>query len=188
MLHKEYRRTPKKNFNENVQKYINFHGLTDSQIDYKLLYQVRNTLPDRIEIAILKNNGYKLFFEEKQVSLRNRHYGYSQKKSYCLLISDGNKSTIIKDYETFLNDYYYNNKIILNDEFKNLDYIAELFGEFKPKKKKIERKQFRFSLTDEEHKIVKEFVKKLKKTLQTRAEKVIIPETKNNNYEEEIIG
>lgn len=173
MKHKIYNRTPKRDFKEQVKRYINENKLTDSLIPYEFLYQVRGSLPYRIEIGTMNNK--RFVFEEKKICLRNRHYGYKKQKrlTFNLLLTDGKTSELIKDYETFLNDYYYTNQIVLNPKF-NLDKITELFGE-KQKIEKIERKQFRFSLTDEEHEYVKEFIKRLKNHLKTQKETIIKP-------------
>lgn len=177
MKHKVYNRTPKKDFKEQVKKYIDENKLNDSLIPYAFLYQLRGTLPERIEIGQYENK--KLIFEEKKICLRNRHYNYKDKLriTYNLMLSDGNNSILIKDYDTFLNDYYYSGsgKITLKEKYNNLDVIAMLFGIMQKDKKKIERKQFRFSLTDEEHEYVKIFVKRLKQHLQDKSERIIRP-------------
>ena len=144
----------------NADNYIAEHKLTDSFIDKKFLYQVRPTLPERKEVGTTEN-GIKIYFEETQGSLRNRHYGYKNKvTSWNLIYVENGQAKIANekwlegqiidfaddfDIDT-LKDFLKNN----NRQFNALD------------KQKCGRKSISIWVTDEEYEYVMKFLKKLR--------------------------
>ena len=145
----------------NADSYIAEHNLTNSFIDKKFLYQVRPTLPEKKYVGVT-NTGIRLYFEETQGSLRNRHYGYKNKvTSWNLIYVDlngipqkvnekwleGQIIDFIGDFDIdTLKDFLKNN----NRRFNALD------------KQKCGRKSISIWVTDEEYEYVMKFLKKLR--------------------------
>ena len=157
----------KKHNLEEKSKYIEENNLADSHIPIEFLWQVRGTVPIRKEIGRYADSNSVLFLEETQGSLRKRHYGYTQAKttSYNLLYSDGTKGTLINDYKVFLNKYD-TADLMLNGGYTVDDIINFLKYDNKHKLKHIYqrtgRKQRNYFLDDEEHEMVKTFVKRMR--------------------------
>lgn len=147
--------------------YVKRNNLVDSHIPIDFLFQVRGTKPMRKKLGEY-TNGAILLLEETQGSLRLRHYGYAAKEkkvTYNLLYSDGVKSTLIKDYKTFLNKYD-TSDLILNGNYTIDDIVEFLKYDNKRKTKhvyaKSGRRQRNIYVTDEELIYVKEFIKRMR--------------------------
>ena len=148
-----------------VDEYIKNNGLENSYIDKKILYQYRPTMPDIKFVA--STSDFIVMFEETHGSLRNRHYGYDGKDkekptSYNLLFIDKDGNTRLFTYD----DIKKIENLKLRNNYTVIDIERFLNTDNKRKNglsyKKTGRKQVLFYVTDEEKKILKEFLAKLR--------------------------
>jgi len=147
------------------QNYIKEHNLEDSYIDKKILYQYRNVIPERMLLATSRDNKYKIFFEETRGSLVKRNYGKSEKvTSWNLLISNNKMSNkITKENINVLLKF---DNFIFYDGYSKItliDFINKNCKRFNGlEKKEIEMKNKSIWCNDEEFKLIKEFLRKLR--------------------------
>lgn len=152
---------------ETINKYLKKNKLQDSYIPARLLFQVRNTLPMRKIVGNINGTG-KLFFEETEGSLKNRHYKYNGKgepSSWNLLYDEGFGASLITKEEF----YKIKDKIIItnNTNIITLDFLENFVNTVTKRKnpftwKPSENKQRNIYVTDEEFKYVKIFIKKMR--------------------------
>ena len=152
-----------------VDEYIKLNGLENSFIDKRILYQYRPTLPE-IKI-VASTSDFIVMFEETHGSLRNRHYNYKNQNkpsSYNLLfIDDKNKKDGNINVRLFTYDDLNKIKDLkLMNGYTDIDIERFLNTDNKRKNglsyKKTGRKQVLFYVTDEEKRILKEFLEKLR--------------------------
>lgn len=146
-----------------VDEYIKLNGLENSFIDKKILYQYRPTMPDIKFVA--STSDFIVMFEETHGSLRNRHYGYNgqnKPSSYNLIIVDKDGNVRLFTYD----DLKKIENINLMNGYTDIDIERFLNTDNKRKNglsyKKTGRKQVLFYVTDEEKRILKEFLEKLR--------------------------
>lgn len=139
--------------------YIKNNSLEQSYIETKVLWQCKPLLPE-VKIVGKDENNNIIFFEETSGSLQKRHYGKFEKaNSYNLLVNNGNETKkITKQYlnQAVINfNKGYDMELLLNFIENNNPCFNALDCE--------KKNSYRFSLSDKEYLIVKEFIDKMRK-------------------------
>lgn len=146
---------------DNIPKevYIKKNHLENQFISETDLYYVRPDLPEKKEVGTCGND--IIFFEESRWSLQQRHYGYTNKPMawnlLCMRCNDRPKR-VTKEYVNTHNIEYfegYNDKILL-------DYIKSKAPIYNRKKQTVPKRVRSYRATEEEHKLLTEFLKRLR--------------------------
>lgn len=151
---------------ETINEYLKKNNLQDSYIPARLLFQVRNTLPARIIVGNINGTG-KLFFEETEGSLKNRHYkGKDNPSSWNLLYDEGFGASLITKEEF----YKIKDKIIIINSNFTIDILENFVNTVTKRKnpftwKPTENKKRNIYVTDEEFRYVKIFIKKMRERI-----------------------
>lgn len=146
---------------DNVPKevYIKKNHLENAFISQTDLYYVRPDLPEKQEVGTCGQD--IIFFEESFWSLQQRHYGYTNKPSaWNLLCMRGNDKPkrVTKEYVKNHNIEYFDG---YNDE-KLIAYINSKAIVYNRKKQTVPKRARSYRATEEEHKLLKEFLKRLR--------------------------
>ena len=142
-----------------LEEYKKNNNLEQSYISDSVLWQSRPLLPT-VKIVGKDGNGNVVFYEETSGSLQKRHYGKSDvATSYNLLYNDGIKTRLVTK------EYLKNNVFELKEEY-NIDKLVKFIENNNNRFNALDKektKPCQFKLTDEEHEIVKDFIKKMRK-------------------------
>lgn len=141
------------------EEYIKNNDLEQSYINPDVLFRCRPLLPE-VKIVGKDNNSNIIFFEETSGSLTKRFYKqFDKANSFNLIVFNGEKSELVT------NEYLTTAKIEFNEGY-NLEMITNFINSKNKRYNPLQhdkRKKCSFYLSENEIKLVKEFLGKIRK-------------------------
>lgn len=141
------------------EEYIEANNLQDSYVTKNALWQCRPLLPERKKVGT-DNRGNEIFFEETKGSLQSRHYGkINEPSSFNLIYIENSKA------EKVTMEYLESCTMIAFNDGYNIEFLIN-FLENNNKRfnalKGVRKKQYYFSLSEEEYQLVEDFIRKMR--------------------------